>query len=217
VSEWKWGAGGVFLTILIRLPYNAAAIASEGNRGFESLRAAVCIMRYPLEAAITEEHGSVQLIVNAAAPAGSGPEFRDTVTGTIVLTSGRAGIAAQGRLQTQATVACSRCTKEHKIGLEIEVSEECVLEDIDQPDAYQSAAAECSPIPILNGNELDLSELVRQLLRLNLPPRSLCKPDCAGICPHCGQNLNEGTCECNEEPADPRLSVLGDLLSSVDD
>ena len=144
------------------------------------------------------------------------------VTGTIVvqrylLTSARAGIVAEGRLLTQATVACSRCTKEHKVPLDIEVSEECVLEDIDQPEAYQGGEAEGSPIPILNGHELDLSELARQLLNLHLPVRSLCKSDCAGICPHCGQDLNEGRCECNAEVGDSRLAVLGDLFLEADD
>ncbi len=174
-------------------------------------------MRYPLEPAITEECGWVKLRVSAPPPAGSAPEFRDLVSGTIVLTGARAGIAAAGRLRTQATLACSRCTKQHKVRLDIEVSEECVLEDIDQPRAYQGAASEGSPIPILNGNELDLSELVRQLLNLHLPPRSLCKPDCAGICPDCGQDLNEGTCECNRQAADARLAGLGDLFSPAED
>ena len=114
-------------------------------------------------------------------------------------------------------MACSRCTKEHQVLLEIEVREECALEEIDEPAAYQVGAFEGSPIPILNGSELDLSELIREQLNLHLPARSLCKADCAGICPGCGQDLNDGSCECNDEVGDARLAGLGDLFAGAED
>ena len=43
---------------------------------------------------------------------------------------------------------------------------------------------------------LDLAEVAMTDLRLSLPTKTLCKPDCKGLCPMCGQNLNEGTCSC---------------------
>ncbi len=180
-------------------------------------RAAVCIMRLTLEANITQEGGWVEAEICAPPPAGSAPEFRDTVTGTIVLTNTGAALRAEGRLQTQVTLSCSRCTKEHTVPVDIEVSEECTLQDIDQPQAYQETEAGESRIPILNGNQIDLSELVRQLLNLHLPSRSLCKPDCAGLCPHCGQDLNEGSCSCPPEAADPRLAPLHELWSQPEE
>ena len=174
-------------------------------------------MRLILEQTITQEGGWVEIEVCAPPPGGSAPEFRDTVTGTIVLTNTGAVLTAEGRLQTRATLECSRCTKEHCVALDIHVSEECILRDIDQPQAYQDTEVVGSPIPILNGNEIDLSELVRELLNLHLPARSLCKPDCAGLCPHCGQNLNEGTCQCADETVDARLAPLRGLWSDSDE
>ena len=50
---------------------------------------------------------------------------------------------------------------------------------------------------------LDLAEVAMTDLRLSLPTKTLCKPDCKGLCPVCGQNLNEGTCRC--ESADITL------------
>lgn len=43
---------------------------------------------------------------------------------------------------------------------------------------------------------IDITEDVRQELMLEYPLRPLCKPDCKGLCPKCGENLNEGDCKC---------------------
>jgi len=174
-------------------------------------------MRLTLEANITQECGWVEAAICAPPPAGSAPEFQGTVTGAIVLTNTGAALRAEGRLQTQVTLSCSRCTKEHTVPVDIEVGEECTLQDIDQPQAYQETEDAESRIPILNGNQIDLSELVRQLLNLHLPSRSLCQPDCAGLCPHCGQDLNEGSCSCPPEAADPRLAPLHELWSQPEE
>jgi len=44
----------------------------------------------------------------------------------------------------------------------------------------------------------------------------LCRPDCAGLCPECGQNLNEGVCDCARDTIDPRLAVLRSMLGEDD-
>ncbi len=58
---------------------------------------------------------------------------------------------------------------------------------------------------------LDLDELVQEDVYLSMPARFLCKPDCKGLCPYCGTDLNERTCSC-KKPIDPRLAVLQQLL-----
>lgn len=55
---------------------------------------------------------------------------------------------------------------------------------------------------------LDLAPQVWESFILSLPPKVLCSPDCKGLCPNCGQNLNVGTCSCKEEEGDPRLAAL---------
>jgi uncharacterized protein len=55
---------------------------------------------------------------------------------------------------------------------------------------------------------IDLLEVMRQDILLALPPRPLCKPDCAGLCSQCGQNLNEGPCTCEQPLDDPRWEAL---------
>jgi uncharacterized protein len=51
---------------------------------------------------------------------------------------------------------------------------------------------------------IDLQEEVRQSLSLALPFQPLCRPDCRGLCPRCGKNMNQGTCSCAAEAADTR-------------
>ena len=58
---------------------------------------------------------------------------------------------------------------------------------------------------------VDLDELVMEDSYLSFPTRFLCKVDCKGLCPYCGQALNEGDCGCRK-PVDPRLAALQELL-----
>lgn len=62
------------------------------------------------------------------------------------------------------------------------------------------------------GYTLDLFSLVRDDILLALPTKHLCSETCLGLCPQCGQNLNEGKCNCKKEAVDPRMAVLDKLL-----
>ncbi len=63
---------------------------------------------------------------------------------------------------------------------------------------------------------LELNDVVREQVLLSLPARTLCKPDCKGLCPRCGQNLNLAACNCNSaESHDPRWAALSGLAEAV--
>lgn len=64
------------------------------------------------------------------------------------------------------------------------------------------------------GDEIDLWPSIYDELILKWPSQVLCKPDCKGLCPKCGANLNETTCTCEKTNIDPRLAVLEQLLNS---
>jgi len=65
---------------------------------------------------------------------------------------------------------------------------------------------------VVPDGRLDLDELLREDILLDLPSKYLCSPDCRGLCPKCGKNLNEGDCGCDRREIDPRLEVLKSLL-----
>ncbi|HTD95385.1 MAG TPA: DUF177 domain-containing protein, partial [Edaphobacter sp.] len=61
-----------------------------------------------------------------------------------------------------------------------------------------------------------LEDVVREQVLLSLPSRTLCKADCKGLCPRCGQNLNQAKCSCDEAPADPRWNALAGLADKLE-
>ncbi len=65
---------------------------------------------------------------------------------------------------------------------------------------------------LVHNDELELDDLVREDILLELPTKYLCKPDCKGLCPQCGKNLNEGSCNCSTRQVDPRFEVLQQLI-----
>ena len=59
---------------------------------------------------------------------------------------------------------------------------------------------------------VELDEVVLTDVLLHLPSMNLCREDCKGLCPQCGQNLNLGACGCRAKAVDPRLAVLQQLM-----
>ena len=60
--------------------------------------------------------------------------------------------------------------------------------------------------------KLELDEIVISDILLSLPQKNLCKSDCKGLCPQCGQNLNNGDCSCDTRQIDPRLEILKQFM-----
>lgn len=94
------------------------------------------------------------------------------------------------RAETELNLKCDRCLKPIKDTLVFEVDETFALED--SPKAYEDEVMRYS------SNVVDLDEAIKQSFFLALPIRILCKEDCKGLCPHCGQDLNEGACDCKQ-------------------
>lgn len=64
------------------------------------------------------------------------------------------------------------------------------------------------------GEEIDISPMLRERMLLSLPTLPLCREGCRGLCSHCGRNLNDGPCDCHEDAVDPRFAVLRTLKRS---
>ncbi len=171
-------------------------------------------MRYDIRNQLVTRDGQVTVEIDAPAPPGTDAEFAGNVTGRITLRNVGGEIAAWGRLQATVLMKCARCLEVHEVPLSFDFTESCAFEQIDEPLAYTQIAddEEPSTIPILDGEVVDLSELVRQLLVLHVPARSVCRADCPGLCSHCGARLASSSCECEQETIDPRLAPLRKLL-----
>lgn len=62
-----------------------------------------------------------------------------------------------------------------------------------------------------SAGKADLEEVLREAILLEIPFANLCREDCRGLCPRCGQDLNAGPCGCQEKPADPRWAALKEV------
>lgn len=67
------------------------------------------------------------------------------------------------------------------------------------------------------GSELDLGAFLHEMVALALPVKPLCREDCAGLCPHCGADLNQDPCECAGVPADSPFAALAALRKGLDE
>jgi uncharacterized protein len=79
---------------------------------------------------------------------------------------------------------------------------------------HQSAMVPALDEEPFDGHVLDLEPTLREQILLALPMDALCSEACKGLCPNCGQNLNEATCDCRADVADPRWAKLRELKLS---
>mgnify|MGYP003310292303 CR=1 FL=1 len=65
---------------------------------------------------------------------------------------------------------------------------------------------------LMTDSAIDIEDVVRSALILELPSRYLCREDCKGLCSKCGKDLNTGSCSCDTKDRDPRWDVLKDFF-----
>ena len=117
-------------------------------------------------------------------------------------------ILATGKLTTTANFTCSRCLQPFITDLSLKIEDE-YYPSVDVNTGFKVDAPEDEDAFIIDEHHtLDLSEAIRQYILLALPMKPLCRQDCGGICQTCGQDLNEGKCECPSEAIDPRWADL---------
>jgi uncharacterized protein len=117
-------------------------------------------------------------------------------------------VLARGVLEGELTVVCSRCAGVATVPVAspLEVvflprgAEELAAvgeETLDEPDVVH-----------YDEDLIDLAQTLREELLLALPLAPLCRETCKGLCARCGKDLNEGPCDCPDEPRDDRWSTL---------
>lgn len=120
----------------------------------------------------------------------------------------------RGRIRYGQELQCTRCLEPTLQDMDIETHYLLVTGDGATADAEElELDSDDLGVVQLEDDELDTEPLVREQIQLNVPMKPLCRDDCAGLCPQCGANLNEGSCSCAREPADPRWAALAGLRS----
>ena len=136
------------------------------------------------------------------------------VQGEVRLMRTDRGILVEGTLKTDRELTCSRCLSLFDCPLTLNIEEEYLPTTDIISGASLPSPDDPGSFTIDERNILDLTETIRQYALLAIPMKPLCREDCAGLCPTCGANLNQASCDCPPGPADPRWSELRKLIMS---
>jgi len=122
-------------------------------------------------------------------------------------------IRIDGKIRTAVLEECSRCLERFKRPVEAEIHLYAVREGA---GGLEEAGEEEEGLIVHDGRRLDLRDEVRSAILLTAQLQPLCRADCKGLCPGCGENLNYGSCTCAAGRVDPRWKGLEKLSGGRD-
>lgn len=127
------------------------------------------------------------------------------------LRKGIAQVDVEGTIVTKVEIDCTRCLSQAKQALNFPFKVVYVTEENYTQEEEAELRAEDLEVAVFDGEKIDLNELSREQITLNLPTRFLCGENCKGLCPKCGANRNTENCGCEENDIDPRWAKLKNL------
>ena len=126
----------------------------------------------------------------------------EKVPGELTITRASTGTVFELGFRVRLHGPCFRCLEDAVLDVPISARE------------YHATAPEGDEelrTPYVENDKLDLSAWARDALALELPDKILCRPECAGLCPVCGKNLNDEPHDHGEPEPDSRWSALAEL------
>lgn len=115
----------------------------------------------------------------------------------------------EGSCKLRFVAACDRCLTEVPVTLELNFDRMVVSPGTNAEDEETE-----DNLGVMDGYHLDTEALVYDEIIVNWPVKILCKEDCKGVCPVCGQNLNERECGCDTFVPDPRMAAIKDIFNA---
>lgn len=124
---------------------------------------------------------------------------------------GIAEIVAEGKISADLEIECNRCLQ--AVGKSLEIPFRAAFVTIENYTREKEAQIneQDLDVSILEEDKINLNELVREQLLLNLPEQVFCREDCKGLCQKCGTIRNLIDCNCDEKETDPRWAALKNL------
>lgn len=137
------------------------------------------------------------------------------VAADFLLTHKEKDLRAVGKIRTAIRYRCSRCLKEAVFPFETGF-DLCYLPQANwKQDEEIELKYEDMEVGYYDGVSLDVDLMVLEQIELAMPMRFVCREDCRGLCPTCGTDLNDGSCQCGVDHTDSRLAVLKDFRSKM--
>ena len=112
----------------------------------------------------------------------------------------------KGSTKMSFSTRCDRCLTNVVTDLDIEFERLVTAPDVETEDEESR--------DYMEGYQLDVEALMQNEILVNWPVKILCKEDCKGVCPKCGQNRNTGDCGCDTFVPDPRMAAIKDIFNA---
>jgi len=122
------------------------------------------------------------------------------------------GVLATGSVTGSLAGECGRCLTGFTDDLAVEF-----VELFAYPNSATEETTDAEEIPRLEGAHLDLEPVVRDAVVLSLPLTPLCRPDCVGLCPECGEPFDDLPANHTHTQLDPRWAALAERFGTSDD
>ncbi len=127
------------------------------------------------------------------------------------LTKGIVETEVEGRISGRIEVECTRCLQPVETNLDFPFEASFVAPENYTQEKEAELRSDDLEVALFEGDKIDLTELAREQILLNLPTQIFCREDCKGLCEKCGENRNLIDCNCEKHEADPRWSALKNL------
>ena len=127
-----------------------------------------------------------------------------------------AEIRIQGKLKVEMECDCDRCLEPTRYPIDSRFDlyyRPMTGEDVPGEVRLDAGDTETS---FYDGGGIELEEVLREHILLTLPMQKLCREDCKGICPRCGQNRNAVLCSCDPKPGDDRWHALHEVKLNLE-
>ncbi len=124
------------------------------------------------------------------------------------------GYAMEAELVYSGELECSRCLAAYPFAEDEAFSLVLYPRAGATPEEVELARGDLDVV-YYDGPVVALAPIAEERVQMALPMKPLCKPDCRGLCPSCGQDLNLGACACTTETIDPRWEALKALKEKV--
>ncbi len=156
------------------------------------------------------EHYSIPVDMEAFVMGGEHYPFRSKAPVTLTIANmGNREIAITGHIEVELLIPCARCLEDVPTTFSLDIDKTIDLKKSDE-DRINDLDETC----YIDHSSLDVDLLVSNEILIHFPMKTLCREDCKGICPKCGQNLNLGECGCDRESLDPRMSAIRDIFKN---
>ncbi len=115
----------------------------------------------------------------------------------------------KGKSKVVLEIPCDRCLEPVRTEMVLDF-----VKNVDLDESDDGQRDELDEKNYIDGYHLDVDKLLYNEILIGWPMKVLCSEDCKGICNVCGQNLNKGTCDCEDTSLDPRMSVIRDVFKN---